>query len=1600
MPVFNPDDYAPRRIEEFDPDEYGATKPGDLKPERFTMKRFGREAAGAVAGVADIGMGALSMPFAGYAGLATLFFGGAEKARDVAHRVQERSSPSYLLKQLGVPDEYLQGADPKEMLGGINARQMLEKIVMAPHEYVSVPISNKYFELTGKALPAAILQGQLDIPAYIGAVKGSQAALGRTVKGRPVEDLRAEKGYTPEEIKPVDTTRYNQTKIDLGFRESGSLELPPDAEMAFPTREGGYFGGGKSTGGGILDPKLRERLEAELNPPVENRGLAPEPDLRSLSQQLAEGERRGSPRYGPVEGQGELFTGERPYPEAFPGEGRVEAPVPSARGRAVAPREDILDIPDVTNQRIRPTDEFAPRTETPQSRFLDDASRYARGPEEGLVPRRERSFDPAFEGLVEPREAFKGRQAAPEDLGRRGPGGEIPFEARSDRPISDVIRERRSAEADAFRVAEAAAQARKDSLPWTGPGNKQRGAFGNWDWSKEENPVKRAEGAFRSLVTELHALERSLKSVQAGRMPPGWAQVAKEHGESPLKIQQRIKESIAVTKDHIKVIREHVRYEKEQASKRKVLPWTSLGSLKGPGKREAGFIGFGKSADRKGIVEAVKEWKHLWTTDRRPIAEVMKETFPNLKPEDVKDIAPEGSKLSARLQQWLAKGKANALIDRQLAILTQGKGPISTIIKWTVDHQSDINRQLKVQKEENIKVAFAAWEKLEKSNPKELEGVLQIWHDASIARKELTEADFKSSRQWEVYKAIQDQKTARLEVVNEERLTADPTGKILKPLATRESHFPFIREGDYWIYIHDSAGTLKWARGYSNIHQARLAHRALKKEFPDMEVKEPQTKKLTEHDLSSLDAFEETLNALHRDDPIAKAIQERYEYLLSKRGFGRHGIHSKGIGGFIGSEGGKKGVKESRRALEMYFNRLETHIANLKRNELARQIDALSEHKYWKDSEGRLQTRATLFENAPIAKSYINNYLDRAVGGNIGKKMEGLTELADNVTALTGFSKGAVPRFIQNTSSVAALFYLATVRNITVQFSQSVNAMSKLVEWHQTQGKGPVLAIANAAHSLFDGWVEAFKSSKLGEKAGLSADKVSQEVKRWAVKEGRLESAIVDLIEDRIVNWKADKQKIIGNLARYSLGKIEQHAVRTPVLLAFEKALRKEVPDKMERFEMAANLTDNYMVHYDRESGPMMYDKMGTIVGESTRGLKTYAHNTWGQFFEYAALVKDKKQLTPLATFLGVQALVGGLRGLILMQEAAAVIALINAYWDTDIPSPTKVMLDKGLPDMLVFGGLSTIMNKDVSASVAAPNMPQFFSAIPLEFSWRIAKESVNFLHKLINGTLTDADELRFLLASSPSQIGKWIEGYYAKDYKNIPNPHDDMRGNFPTPKDSVDFFERFGLGFKSIPEAKMNLVVREAKQLAGMRMSRRFDAIDAMVDSLHAGHAPSKEMLQKYLKEGGDLKNLNRTLQKRMTEQNMSYEQRTTRGNMTPEKFKKLEDMRKMMDDDLREQLREKRGSLADPKIKLAQYNDQAVDPRLWEGDQPKVTPKLPGGILPGHITKLRPDKRGVREKGLRFIPPSHEEEARRRALSNEDRWDRERHYLVGENI
>jgi hypothetical protein len=842
------------------------------------------------------------------------------------------------------------------------------------------------------------------------------------------------------------------------------------------------------------------------------------------------------------------------------------------------------------------------------------------------------------------------------------------------------------------------------------------------------------------------------------------------------------------------------------------------------------------------------------------------------------EIIPALTKEGAKLQDFTAKDsnglyqvmlrfgslvKENLLQDTTLGQIMKEKPGTGPLVKWTVDQVSRIERQGIIKTKDAIDIALKPFRKMYHSPAAraELRQAVDTWFE-NTGVKDLTRADFRTEKQWNIYKNFQGIHDKILNELNEKRAAAG-----FKPIERIPSYFHAAWEGDYRVFAYKGDGTKVWAQGFKTEWQAKKFQKEYAKRHPELRVDPVEHISRSKYELSDLSAFEDAIRTMSKDDPATKALQSTYRDLLQHRGFGRTGVHRKGVLGFMGMEEGKIGLKMMEKSFDQYVNQAYRYMGNLEKQKVLSDLQKVP-----------LEVRKQL----PETFDFLYSYLRKTQGAKLDKVA--YDTFFEQITKLVGLGAGFPLRFVRSGSQLASIYWLTTPRFLISQTVQSMNAIPKLFQQH---------GVVDGTRIFFDGWNHAAQHM-----LGFSRDGITEAGIKWASERGYLDPTIKNMITgDPFEVPIGSKLQAFKEVASYPAALVEHHLVRLPTFIMFEKGLREYIRDPEARFQEAAEKTDYYMVNYARAHSPLIYDKLG-LVGEAARPLKQYAHNTWGQFIEYSKGLKDRGEVAPLAGFLGVQATVAGLKGVILVAEATAIVTMLNVMFGLDIPTPEQLLLKSNLHDALTYGGLSYTLGHDVSASVSAPSLPQMFSFPAISFGAKMITDVGGFLLKLSKGEDTDQDRLRAAMAISPNLMHEWLKNLYTPDGQPVVNPNDpQLRGNYR--RSTEEEWTAAVLGAKPLSEAKIDAIMRAGKQEIRRDIERRMDALDAIVDSVMNGQEVNPKLLEKYIREGGDPSRLSANITRRLKERTLTGPEREQDfKRASPSQIHRLEVLKDYLDE------------------------------------------------------------------------------------------------------
>lgn len=690
----------------------------------------------------------------------------------------------------------------------------------------------------------------------------------------------------------------------------------------------------------------------------------------------------------------------------------------------------------------------------------------------------------------------------------------------------------------------------------------------------------------------------------------------------------------------------------------------------------------------------------------------------------------------------------------------------------------------------------------------------------------------------------------------------------MSTIKKRPGFFPSVWMGDYRIFIKDQEGKVLTAFGANTRREMNQIVKDMQSRHPEYKISTDEVGR-NKYKMNDTNAFRLALEMLDKDSPEAKILEATYKDVVAHRGFKTHALEKKGAGGFMGTKEGITGVREMGEAIDIYIDKAYNFIGELEKK------TALAELKQkFAERDQRIPSK---FENT---NEYLNDMVANSTGA-VKNQLEFIDNFLEATGRKTGLGSTAAKRAIGNVSGLAGVFWLSTVKFLEMGMVQPLYNLAKLREL-----KINLEDTHSITGSMLQGYGQAFvpKMQTAETKAAMS----------WAKKNGFIDAKVIDLMGVQL-NKSIWAKKIMGEVPKHTLGWWEQEVVRTPTFLAYNHMLKDVIKNDKERWEAAGALTDKYMVDYSRTQSPSVYSKLG-IVGDAARPLKQYSHGYTGQLAEYTARAVHDKQYSPLATFLGTQWALAGLKGMVGITAATTAINTINQYTNSDIPTPEELMIGSGMSDLVTFGPLSTITGQDLTGSLGAPD-PSSMTALPgVDFAGKAIKEGVSYGSKLAQGLDTPQDEMSLLQSVSPRLATGFIEQAYTEPGQGVPNTKGRPGISDLSPRTESEWNVRKITSARPLREASEAAGIRAYKGKGKRLQEQKTLIMNKLLTDVVAGKGISPELADKWVKAGGDPREWSPAIKKYLLDKNLTFANREImklKGLSGAEKAERMEKFR-----------------------------------------------------------------------------------------------------------
>lgn len=642
----------------------------------------------------------------------------------------------------------------------------------------------------------------------------------------------------------------------------------------------------------------------------------------------------------------------------------------------------------------------------------------------------------------------------------------------------------------------------------------------------------------------------------------------------------------------------------------------------------------------------------------------------------------------------------------------------------------------------------------------------------AFSREELVNAGFspKQINAIEVHRAVMDRAFESMNKVRE--AMGEP------PVDKRTAYAAMNASGDYRMLVKKD-GEIVGMIGRNDKYSANELARRLKDQGYEI-GEQHYVGGIPRERGNAQQAMLQALDFLAKNDPRLQELLLKADEVMKSEGYNflNMPVHTKEKKGIFGMQGRKNDllidIKKQQRLEDL--NAKEGLQAQMGYAEMAlkweRMAEATTKISEVVNSEG-------LKGKQPLAKQWVNDYLQNALGYNpekMGRALENFFSEAANVTGI-GWSNGrkaiATARKVTNTV-LLGLNHLFWTANVVQPLVSLPGMKASLV----AKGLDPAFDFGTGYLYLAKGGMTDLK-----RQMGAKLSKFEQEAFDYAKSHHVYGS---DLIEhsNRVRKDTLYRLEQAGN---FVAGGIES-GTRRGMFLTFAHMLKDngmKVSDGL--FEAAHNLTDMAMNNYSAIERPRMYNAMGPI-GDLAANLVSFKHNELSRYAMFARQLAEDKSARPLLAQLAANVAFAGIMGTVLFEEADQ----LYKYITTKMGKPDSLSLrvmelsgaaskavgidNKHLLSHGVFSGIGLDMTKRLGLSDVVPDtlgeamfpggskLAEIAStgmdALKHQDEWHTKK----FVREITPGAFTGAEDLTWFSKGDMAINRNTTESQYRRD--------------------------------------------------------------------------------------------------------------------------------------------------------------------------------------------------------------------------------------------
>ena len=404
----------------------------------------------------------------------------------------------------------------------------------------------------------------------------------------------------------------------------------------------------------------------------------------------------------------------------------------------------------------------------------------------------------------------------------------------------------------------------------------------------------------------------------------------------------------------------------------------------------------------------------------------------------------------------------------------------------------------------------------------------------------------------------------------------------------------------------------------------------------------------------------------------------------------------------------------------------------------------------------------------------LNRYYSAIFSGDFTplKKSKGNTHLIDAAFEnYLGKYIGAnfVDRFVNRVNSF-------TLTTRLLMFNMRF-ALSQVIQPYQMIAMGGQLARLRAIGEGGSPMEAFFKS----QKDLIAPSKEAKEAIQEAVKNRAVTAAFIDEFRAAIRGKSFQNFEKFLNAAtgKGFSARLEQFSRMNATLMFYHSLREGGMSHKMAK-DRAWQLADTYMVEYNATQRPMLYGSSGLLgrtLGKTFGLFKTFQHNYLAQMVEHVRTTQKTGDIMPTASFTASMIFTAGLYGVIGIEVADTLLSSLDKYVggigrrinkNFRIPTFSEWLYDNNFHPYLLFGVPSTMLNTDLTATLAAPaaiGIDTIFTMPPgLQLLGNVGTATKAYIDKASVAREEEdllPEKMLFFNSFAPNIVKPFIEAYY-----------------------------------------------------------------------------------------------------------------------------------------------------------------------------------------------------------------------------------------------